>query len=91
MFISKLVSKDFNTFKKTIINTIIFGVSSLIIGVLVLRRLITTVFGNNYSESYNSWSKGGLGYEMINQFEYLGLFVSLIVVIGWIYGIVNKN
>lgn len=91
LFISKLVSKDFNTFKKTIINTVIFGASSLIIGVLALYRLITTVIGNNYSESYNSWSRGGLGYEMINQFEYLGLFVSLIVVIGWVYGIVNKK
>jgi hypothetical protein len=91
LFTQQLINKDYKTLIKSFRNTIIFGISSAIIGVIVLSKMILTVLGNNYSESYVAWNKGGFWYEFLNQFEFLGLLVSILVIIGWIYGIFNKN
>lgn len=91
LFAKQLIGKDFFTFKKSFINTILFGLSSFIVGCFILYKLIFKVLKMNYSEAYNSWYRGGFGYEIINQFGYLGLFVSVLIIIGWIYGVINKK
>lgn len=91
LFITQLTDKKYDIFKKSLRNTVIFGGVSAVVGFIVLRKMIFTILGNNYSESYGSWNKGGFWCEFLNQFEYLGLFVTTLVIAGWVYGVVNKK
>lgn len=90
LMISIIIKRDSKLFKKTIFNVLIFGVSSLTVGFALLKDLISLIFTRNYAYSYAAWDKGGFPYEVFNQVEFLGLLVTAVVILGWIYGLSNR-
>ena len=86
-----LIKRKFNEFKKSLSNILIFGVSSIVIAVIVLFKMVVRILGNQYSESYAAWNRGGLSYEPLNQLQFLGVFVGIIVGIGLIFGLLNTR
>lgn len=89
--VNTIVFKKGNERKVKIINMIVFIITSAVVSVLLLRNMIFRVIGNNYSELYNSWNKGGFFYELFNQVNYVGLFVSILIVIGFFIAIKNEK
>lgn len=50
-----------------------------------------TLFVKNYAEDYSQWYIGGFWYEWYNQLGYLGILFAIILVIGIVYGLINKE
>ena len=84
-------NKEFAKLKNTLINIFCFGISSVIISGIILFEMIIRILGNKYSESYAAWYMGGFKYELVNQFRFLGVLVSGIVICGLVYGLFKSN
>ncbi len=62
------------------------------VGALVFLApfIYRTLFVRNYSEEYSAWYLGGFPFEIYNQLGYLGIILAVLLIIGLIYGIVEK-
>lgn len=91
LLVRVLISKDKEKIKSTILNGLKFA---LVVGggLLILSSpIIIKTLKNNYQNSYTAWNLGGLKMEFIEQFKRLGLIYFIIIIIGAIYGIINKK
>lgn len=91
LLLKVFISKDKEKIKKTIFNGLKFA---LVVGggiLLLSSPIIIKTLKNNYQTSYTAWNLGGLGTEIIQQFQRLGLIYFIIITIGLIYGIINKK
>lgn len=50
-----------------------------------------TLFVRNYSEEYSGWYLGGFPFELFNQLGYLGIVLAVVLVVGLIYGIKERQ
>lgn len=86
-----LLNKDKNKIKRTIFNGLKFA---LVVGgglIILSSPIIIKTLRNNYQNSYTAWNIGGLSAEFIQQFQRIGLIYLVIMIIGAIYGIINKK
>lgn len=86
-----LISKDKQKIKSTILNGLKFA---LVVGgglIILSSPIIIKTLKNNYQSSYTAWNLGGLSMEFTEQFKRLGLIYFIVIIIGAIYGIVNKK
>lgn len=86
-----LISKDKEKIKNTILNGLKFA---LVVGgglIILSSPIIIKTLKNNYQSSYTAWNLGGLSMEFTEQFKRLGLIYFIVIIIGAIYGIVNKK
>lgn len=74
-----------------IINLSIFGCLSIIMVLILLKPLIHKILSTNYSKLYIAFDNGGVLFELSNQLYYLGIIMVLIIIVGYIYLISNKE
>lgn len=91
LIIKKLFLKNMMDLKQSLINMLIFAGVSSSIGLVVFWKMIKIILNANYAEAYAAWNEGGLPFEVVNQIKYLGIFVFVLVVFGWIIGLVKKT
>lgn len=86
-----LMKKDKLLTKRVIKNAFIFiGATAVIFGISLFPIILRTLKAN-YSVSYSDWKLGGIIYEFIQQAGFIGYIAILLMAIGIIYGIVNKD
>ena len=91
-FLLSLYGRDTKKIKKTLFNEIKLIICACCFVVIMLAPFIyNTLFQRNYSEDYSEWYLGGFWFELYNQLGYLGLLLSFLMLIGIIYGFVNKQ
>ncbi len=76
---------------KSIINLSIFGGLSIIMILILLKPLIHKILSTNYSKLYVAWDGGGFLYELPHQLYYLGLIITLMIIVGYVFLIRNKK
>lgn len=76
---------------KIIKNIVIYGIIVLSLFLITLYPFIKNTLLNNYSSSYSFYSYGGALIEITNQINHLGILSLLIILGGYLYGIINKN
>lgn len=91
LIISTIMKKDKKLLFNRIINLMIFGISSIILMVILAFKLIKKVLSNNYSLLYSNWNRGGFLYEPLNQLVLIGILIMTLIVIGLIYSLYKKN
>lgn len=77
--------------KKIIKNILLYGIVVIIFFLVTLFPLIKNVLFSNYSDNYSFYYAGGFVIEIINQVNHLGYLALIIMLIGILYGIVNKK
>lgn len=77
--------------KPVIINVVIFGVCSAVLGIILIKDFIMYIISSNFGDSYSAWNRGGFWFEFLNQSEFLGFIITAIVLVGWIYGVISKK
>ena len=58
---------------------------------ILLKPLINKILSTNYSKLYVAWDKGGFPFELFNQLYYIGLIMSITIIVGYSYLIFNKK
>lgn len=91
LLVKVLLGKDKEKIKCTIFNGLKFA---LVVGgglIILSSPIIIKTLKNNYQTSYTAWDIGGLGTEFVQQFQRIGLIYLVVMLIGAIYGIINKK
>lgn len=83
--------KDKEKLKRIIRNILLYGSTVVIFFLLTLLPLIKNILFNQYQDQYSYYLNGGFSIELISQIEHLGYIVFIIIIIGIIYGIINKK
>ena len=84
-------TKDRNIRINIIKNALIFCAITIVFLLLTLKPMIARIIKEDYSTSYAAWNIGGLKTEFYQQYTRLGLLYIIIILIGAIYGLKNKN
>ena len=88
----KLVLLKNKDIRKNIIkNLMIFGMLSIILGLILLFPLLKRIMSYNYATNYAFYNKGGIAYEIKHQIMYLGKFYFGIIVLGIVIGLINRT
>ena len=91
LIIDTAISKNKQKIGITLKNIALFGVSCSVLGIIILNKMINMILNKNYSDSYSSWNTGGFFAEIPNQIQMLGIIVFVVVLFGWIIGIINSK
>lgn len=90
ILISTIKIKNVELKKETFRNILKFCIVCLLSVGLLLMPMFIRILKQDFS-SYTSWNLGGYSYEIVNQFKRLGLLYVIIMGLGIIYGLFNKN
>lgn len=77
--------------KCRVFNIIKFVGISLIIGTIYFSTMKYKMFGTSYSVYYNANNGNGFIYELNNQIGKLGIITVILILVGLVYGLYNKN
>lgn len=78
--------------KEIFINNIKTIVSiGLVVTIPLIPFIYKTLFVRNYTVEYSAWYLGGFPYELYNQLGYIGILLSLVLLFGMIYGLINDK
>lgn len=83
--------KNRNEFKKVLKNIIYFIIMAIIFFIVTLLPLIKNILLSNFSSSYEYYMSGGFISEITSQINHLGYLLFIIVIIGIVYGFINKK
>lgn len=83
--------KDKENLIKIIKNGIIYGVVCGLFFGVTLFPLIKNILAANMQSNYTFYMSGGFKYELLYQYNHLGLINLLIIVLGIIIGLTNKE
>lgn len=83
--------KDKNSLKIIIKNGFIYAIICGLFFGITLFPLLKNILASNMQSNYAFYMSGGLKYELLYQFNHLGLLTFLIIFIGIVFGIVNKK
>ena len=87
-----IVKCDHKEKKRVFLNNIktLCAILSIII-IPLIPFIYKTLFVRNYSNEYTAWYIGGFPYEIYNQIGYLGILLSVVLLVGLIYGLINDK
>lgn len=91
-FIYGFLNKDKTLGKKTFFGEVKFIAVTAVVMLATLAPFIyKTLFVKDYSTDYSEYNFGGLPYEITNQMGFLGILTLVILFVGLVYGLINKN
>lgn len=83
--------KNKKDLKIIIKNCMVYLSIAIMVFLVTLFPLFKNIIINNYANSYNYYLTGGFFAELINQVHHLGYIFLLIILIGMVYGLKNRN
>lgn len=93
-YIIRIIINNFQN-KKTLLtiikNIIAYGIIVILFFGITLFPLIKNILFAGFENQYNYYLTGGFKTELISQINYLGYIYFLFIIIGMIYGILNKK
>lgn len=92
MVVKRIVDRDFAGLKKWLMNVACFGICFLIAALFIVFPFIKSLILSQGGATDNSfWRVGGYLYEIKMQIGYLGTWLALLLVIGFIIGLIIKK
>ncbi len=86
-----ILDKDKELLKRKIKNALTFVVIAVLALTLLLFPIMYKTIVANYSVSYSDWNMGGLSHEVRQQYEFLGIFAIILIIIGTVYWLTKKE
>ena len=91
-FVYSFFEKDKTLRSKTFLGEVKFIIVTAILMLATLTPFIyRTLFVRNYASDYSDYDLGGFPFELFNQLGYLGILFALLLLVGAIYGFINKK
>lgn len=91
-YIKMLINKEYDKIKKCFLHMIYFGILFLIILFLTMHPYIKNYFASfNMGTDNSFWRVGGYCYTIINQVNYLGKWLVVLIVLGIVISLVKKQ
>ena len=72
-------------------NGVIFVLVMALFFLITLFPLLKNIIASNFGSAYSYYMTGGFPQELINQLDHVGYITFVIMIIGLLYGVVNKK